>query len=162
MANLIKLSRSIKNISTYRVGLLQAKAYRILKQNTAKLLEPQDLSTLDWALIGILYDSKEGRRMSTLASLLGVEPPLITRMIMRLEKKEIVRQKKDYEDVRAKVVTITSEGQRIVKKTEKILRAGTKELFHGVSIKDLLYYIFVLEKIVENNEKIQENFVYKK
>ena len=154
MSNIISLAKSLHYTPTYRAGLLQAKAYRILKQNTSKILEPYDLSTLDWALIGILYDSKDGRRMSTLATLLGVEPPLISRMVGRLEKKGIMRQKKDGEDTRAKVVTLMAEGRKLVGRIEKVLRKEIKSLFVGASPKDILHYLYVLEKIVENEGKI--------
>lgn len=153
MANLFSLAKSLYYTPTYRAGLLQAKAYRILKQKTALILLPYDLSTLDWALLGILNDTKDGRRMITLATILGVEAPLITRMVTKLEKKKLVRQKKDHEDVRAKVVTFTNEGRNQVKKIETILRKNIKENFKGISKRDLLRYLYVLEKIVANDEK---------
>ena len=92
-----KLKRASYNRKTYRVGLLQAKAYRILKSRTTKILEPFDISTIEWAFLGLLYD-KASLRTKVAARELGVEAPFITALVSSLKKRSFV--------VEAKIQTI--------------------------------------------------------
>ena len=72
MMNIIqKIQTVAQNRKTYRVGLLQAKAYRVLKHHTAKALSEFNISHIEWAFLGLLYDAPKGMRSSALAKELG-------------------------------------------------------------------------------------------
>ncbi len=146
-----KFQAALKNRTTYRVGLLQAKAYRALKQSTSIALERFNISTVDWALLGMLYDHKIGKGQSEIADELGVERPFITILTKNLVKKGYVKIKESKEDSRVKFTQITSKGINFVEKIEKDLRSETRYILNGVSISDISTYIYVLEKIIENS-----------
>lgn len=150
MSLLQKVQTAARHNTTYQVGLLQTKAYRVLKQHTARVLSEFDISTIEWAFLGLLNDNPKGLRLNVLATELGVEAPFITQMSIRLKKTGYFEHREDPEDSRAKIIMMTKEGKEFVASAEKHLRAETKALFLGVSTSDLLTYISVLDTIIHN------------
>ncbi len=148
-----KIQSATHNRTTYRVGLLQAKAYRILKNHTGKGLEQHGLSTVQWAFLGLLHDNKSGMKPSVLAIELGVEAPFVTSLVAPLKKKGLVDSKRDEKDTRSKSIYLTTKGTTTVESIEKELRSFMKPLVDGSSIGELLSYVSVLETIIENAEK---------
>ena len=149
-----KIETLIHNRTTYRVGLLQAKAYRALKKRTGDVLSQYDISTVEWALLGLLFDHKDGMRSLALAHELGVEAPFITALFSKLEKQGYVEREKDQTDSRVKIICLTEEGRRFVEKTEASVRAHMKPLIAGAAVSDVLVYVSVLERITQNAEKL--------
>lgn len=148
-----KIKAAFNNRTTYRIGLLQAKAYRVLKQHTGKNLQHKNISTIQWAFLGLLNDFQDGVRANIAASELGVEAPFVTEMFRGLKEKKLVEAKPDPTDSRAKLLCLTEEGKKFVSLTEAELRSQMRFLVKGVSANDLTSYLTVLEKIVENYEQ---------
>jgi DNA-binding MarR family transcriptional regulator len=153
------ITETIKNVvtkqlglSTYKTGLLHAKSYRILKNKTSFFLEPFDMSTIDWALLGLLFEQKEGLRLITIAETLGVEAPFITAMVDELEEKGYVSREADTKDKRAKIIKLTLKGRTFVPKIESDLRIEMKGLLKGLSLPDILGYLKVMESIIANSK----------
>ena len=66
----------IKNLglTTYQIGLLVARTHRILKAHTDEILAPYDLTSVDWAIMGLVHDNNGvGIRLSNLAIELGMQ-----------------------------------------------------------------------------------------
>ncbi len=78
-------------LTTYNTGLLQTKAYRILKSHTTELLRPYGITTIEWAFLGVLKDHKQGLRAVTIAQIIGVEQPFVTVLSNHLKKKQLVQ-----------------------------------------------------------------------
>jgi len=152
---MLKLITNTESLSTYKTGLIQAKAYRSLKQVTSKALEPYHLSSLDWALLGLLFDSREGFKLVEIAELLGVESPFVTVLIDGLEAKGLVKRTVKAEDKRAKMITLTEKSIEMIPGIEKDLLAQTKVLLKGVGLNEVVSYIKVLSKIVENSNTLE-------
>jgi DNA-binding MarR family transcriptional regulator len=151
MSLLKKIQTVARNNTTYQVGLLQTKAYRVLKQHTAKVLAEFDVSTIEWAFLGLLHDAPQGMRLNVVAQELGVEAPFVTQMTTKLKKTGYFEHSEDPEDSRAKIIMLTKKGRDFVTMAEKHLRTETKVLFEGVSGSDLLTYITVLDTIIKNS-----------
>ena len=149
---LTKLRSASHNRTSYRVGLLQAKAYRILKQKTNLVLAPYGITATDWALLGLLSD-KQTLRMSHVAEELGVEPPFVSEMVKQLQKKHLITLVKDTTDTRVKGMSLTPEGVLFVSTTEPVVRASMRPLIGSASMRDILGYLSVLEHIVNNDSK---------
>ena len=144
-----KLNLAKQNRTTYRVGLLQAKAYRILKSRTTQLLKPLGISTTEWAFLGLLHD--HGSLRTKAAALeLGVEAPFVTSLVLSLKKRGLVSDAKESKDIRAKSLELTEEGVSFVETTEKVIREGMRPSIRGAHMNDLLGYLSVLETIVNN------------
>jgi MarR family transcriptional regulator for hemolysin len=153
MSILKKLTTAGENRTTYRVGLLQSKAYRIMKQHTDKKLVPFEMSSTHWAFLGLLYDAKKGMRPGEIAEELGVEAPFVTRLLNEFTKKGFVKKTSDAKDSRATLLALTEKGRTQVATIEKHLRAEISPLIKDVSMGDLLSYLEVLRQIIENGTK---------
>ncbi len=153
MSLINKIALAAKNQKSYRVGLLQTKAYRVLKQHTAQALEQYDISTVEWAFLGLLNDQREGLRMNIVAQELGVEAPFVTQMMHKLDKTKYLEYKQDPQDSRAKLIMLTDDGKQFVDSTEKHLRQALKPLLKDIGINGILTYLEVLQKIVDNSKK---------
>lgn len=140
----------LTGLSTYKIGLLQTKAYRILNQETARVLKPYDITPIDWALFGLLYESPNGIRLSHLASELGVEASFITEQSESLIKLKLIEITATQKDRRVKLMTLTEKAKKIIPKIEKELVANMLPLLKGNSMSDLKGYRHVLTNIVKN------------
>jgi len=144
------------DLTTYGMGLLQAKAHRILKQHTASVLKQFDISTTDWALLGLLFDQPDGLRFSKAAAVLGVEAPFVTELADGLAKKDLLTELKLEQDKRVKILMLTRKGRDFVPKVETVLRNETKYLFGDASPSDIQTYRKVLKIIVGNAQASDE------
>lgn len=140
-------------LTTYRLGLLQARAYRILKKSSSDHLVAVDISTLDWALLGLLYDEPKGYRLNKVAELLGVEAPFVTEMVKALKRKGYVEQITDAKDSRAKILKLSAKGKEFVPILDASLKKKLRFLLSGASPKDIYGYLKVLEIIIQNEKK---------
>lgn len=152
-----KLLQSLSHaagVSTYQIGLLQSKAYRVLNQETAKVLEPYKISPIDWAILGLIYDNqKTGLRFSGLAKELGVEAPFITERSIVLQKLGLITQTTDEKDKRVKYLSLTSKGNDLVPTVDKLLIKAMRPLLDKTTIADLRGYKHVLESIASKSTK---------
>ena len=153
MGYLEQFKSAARNRTTYRAGLLQAKAYRILKLRTNRELNRIEIgiSSIHWALLGLLHDESKGMRPREAAIELGVEAAFVTTLVADLKKKGFVESVADENDNRAKLLSITKKGKVFVTTTEPKLRAAMRLLVAGISINELTTYLVFLEKIVENS-----------
>ena len=149
------IKRLSSMLTTYNTGLVQTKAYRALKNRTDFLLKDHNISTVSWAFLGSLYEHTLGMRSTELAEVLGVEPPFVTQIYQSLHKQGFVEMKIVPEDRRAKLIILTVMGRKFVEVTEKYLRKEMRVLLKDLSIKEILTYIKVISKIVENEQKIR-------
>lgn len=145
-----KVSTARQNLKTYRVGLLQAKAYRNLKNKTALALKPYGLGTVDWAFLGVLYDTDRPMRFAEMADQLDVDAPFVTELIGKLLKEGYVKFERDTKDKRIKLVSLSSNGKMIVPKIEAVLRVKSKGWLQGLSVNEVLTYVSVLKKLSDN------------
>ncbi len=152
-----KIQNVVKNRKTYRAGLLQARVYRAFKGYTQDKLSTYNISTIEWALLGLLADNQDGMRHGVLAEALGVESPFITVLVARLKKLKLIDVKADEKDSRAKIFYLTSKGADFVPKVETFLRDEMRPLVTGIPKEDLVTYLSVLEKINENSKTITFN-----
>ncbi|MBA3788876.1 winged helix-turn-helix transcriptional regulator [Patescibacteria group bacterium] len=148
-----KVSAVLRNRNTYHLGLVQAKAYRMLKQQTTEALIHLDISTIEWAFLGLLYERPKAVRASVVAEDLGVEAPFVTLIIKKLKKRSLIELKEDAHDSRVKLLCLTSKGKQFVQSTEIHVREVMRPLVQGIDLSDLATYIAVLEQIIQNVQK---------
>jgi DNA-binding MarR family transcriptional regulator len=140
---------------TYKAGLIQAKAFRILKYRTNEVLKPYGINATDWGVLGLLIDEKKGIQLRVIAEEVGVKPPYITRSIATLSKLGYVVLKQSDVDARAQHAFITDTGKQFVQSTEKVVLRQLKETFGSISAGSLLGYIKTLDAIVTSNATLR-------
>lgn len=148
---LLQLKTAHANRRSYTLGLLQAQVYRLLKHQTKDILDPYRINTLEWSLLGLVYESKdEGVRAIALSGALLIDMPFVTLMVVKLEKRGFLKRSTDAEDKRAKRIIITTKGKSFVDAVETEVKIGIRPLLKGLSASELITYITVLTKFKNN------------
>jgi DNA-binding MarR family transcriptional regulator len=141
----------LSEFTTYQAGVLQARAYRNLREFMASELKQYGYTMMEWSLVGLVYDytAEGGARVSQLAKLLDVETSLVTNMLNVLEGKGLIERIVDEKDKRARRVISTRKSEADVKKIEKVLRKDMKTWMGVVSPRQLLGYVKTLQKLAQ-------------
>lgn len=139
------------DLTTYGIGLLQAKAFRILKQETNDALKKYNISSVDWALLGVLQEHKDGLRLSEIASILGVEAPFVTQTMDSLLTQGLIEKTSLSNDARVKILQLTHKGRQLVPEIEEHTRKEMRHLLHGATARDVLGYRKILKVIIDNS-----------
>lgn len=142
--------------STYQVGLLLARTHRILKVYTDTVLIPYDITSVDWALLGLLHDRvTEPMRLSDLATELGVEASFVTVRVNRLAKRDLLILSKNSDDKRVRLACITPAGSTLVNTIEPILRSASRSWLKNIGHLDIYSFVKVMRIIVRDADKNQ-------
>ena len=136
------------HIPAYQAALLQAKAHRKLRQEVSTLLSPFNLNLLEWALLGIVSADKQVR-ITSAASELGVEIPMITSLLNSLEEKKMIERRVDQQDKRKRTLTLTKLGTETLSCSQSHLKTELQHFFSQVSATDLQGYFKVLNAIIK-------------
>lgn len=144
------LSVLLKYRKSYRAGLLQAKAFRILKRETNAALAEYNLNATDWGILGLLSDNKDGLAFKDIAHEMGVKPPFITRSVRALAYQNLVTTTTDENDHRSKKAHITKEGTRYVNKIEKHVMDRVLKVLKPAGKRNVQGYVATLDAIVSN------------
>jgi len=81
----------------------------------------------------LLLERNGPRRSSEIAEVFGQSPRTVTEAIDALEREGLVRRDPDPEDRRAKLVSVTPEGQAAAAKTEPLRRQLIEQVFGRLS-----------------------------
>jgi DNA-binding MarR family transcriptional regulator len=138
------------NVPSYRSSILLTKAYRVLRSRAHACLDEYDLNPTEWSLIGTVYESKDGIRLSQVADTLGVKAPLVTLLVDKLVERDIMKRIQNQVDARAKLLVMTPAGKVLFKTVENSLNKALLPLLGELSDQDLLAYQKVLEVIIKN------------
>jgi MarR family transcriptional regulator for hemolysin len=147
------------NLPTYITGTAQTRAYALLRENVVGVLRQYDVTPTHWSMIGIILEARDGVRQSEIARAMNVKPPLITVMVRELENRGILQSVKNQFDSRAKLISVTPKGKKIVKAVEAALRKDLSRLLIGLTENDLLTYHKVLTTIITNGSHIKKTGV---
>lgn len=133
-------------IKTYKLGLLQAKSFRFLKNKGNNSLARHGIDTTSWAILGLICDKKEITK-TELAKELLFKKPFITGIIQDLEKKKLVHQEVDKKDTRSTKLSLTKIGQEFVDKVEMEMSLGYGMFLAIFPPKDFEAYLNFIEKV---------------
>lgn len=136
-------------LTAYGTGLLQGKAYSRLSDALDQTLLPFGVSIPEWKLLGQLHEHGK-MRLAELADRLGYDPPMVTKLAKKLEKKQLSKRVADRTDERAKVMSITPKGDQLVKKIEPEVKKTMRGVLKGITPDELRIYLKVLTAIVKN------------
>lgn len=142
----------VHTMHAYSTGLLQGKANSRLHASLTKALQPFHVSIPEWKLLGQLHEHGNVK-LSTLAELLSYDPPMVTKLVKQLKKKALVKREQDTIDERAKIITITIEGRRLIESAEPEVKKVMHVILQGISREELIVYLKVLTAIVNNTDE---------
>jgi len=138
--------QSLRRIPTYRAGVAQSSAYRLLKKFTEQSLKNHDITMMQWFIIGTVYDAQDnGVTITELSKIVDTNVPYITNTVNALVLKGIVRREQKEGDSRSRVVTIDSTFIPTLKAIEQDLRHKMRTvLYANIAPEELRVYVKVL------------------
>jgi DNA-binding MarR family transcriptional regulator len=142
-------------LPTYITGSVQTKAYAVLREEVYKILAKYDLVPSYWSMLGIILEARDGIRQADVAKAMNVKPPLITVMVRQMESRGIVQTVQNQFDARAKLLSITPEGKKLIKSADNDLNSHLDLLLNGLTETDLISYHKVLTTIIFNSEDLK-------
>lgn len=136
----------LSDVTTYQAGIVQANAYRILKQAVGGFLQPYSLSMMEWFALGTIYDTgRDGIRPTELAKTLQTTMPYTTTLLHTLEAKEWIERTESTTDNRVKLVRMASGTEPACRKIEADLREKMREhIYSRITREDFQTYVKTL------------------
>lgn len=135
----------------HQIALLHTKAYRILRQDIARLLNPFEVTMLEWVLLCSL-DLEKGIRLSHVASYIGVEAPLISQLINTLQGKGLVKLTQDQDDRRAKRLILTVNGHKLVLESNQQVGAELDHCLRALNADEMSVHLKALDAIIRHDD----------
>lgn len=133
-------------IKTYKLGLLQAKSFRFLKNKGNNSLSRHGIDTTSWAILGLIFDKKEITK-TELAKALLFKKPFITGIIQELHEKKLIHEEVDKADTRSTKLSLTPHGIEFVGHVEKEMSMGYGMFLAIFPEKDFEAYLNFIEKV---------------
>ena len=142
-------------ITTYQLGVVQSVSFRLLKKHINHCLAERGLTTMQWFIVGMLYDAgQQGMRITDLAQHVDTTLGYLTNTINLLESKGMVIRTGDARDSRAKLVSINPSYRPICEEIEAELhRKLQATLYVRITPEDLRTYIKVLYQFAKLDEQ---------
>ncbi len=139
----------LSDVTTYQSGVVQSTAMRKLNRFIADFLQAYELTTMEWFIIGTVYDSgSNGVSLTDLKNKLGTTMPFITNSVKALLNKGVLVKSLDAADARTKIVAIAPHYRSTCLEIETYLRAKMRELFYkNITPEELRTYVNVLYKM---------------
>lgn len=146
-----KLPFDIEKVTTYQSGVVQSRAWRTIKRLTDDWLKGYGITTAQWIVIGMVYDSgKKGIRITDLAKQTDTTLSFLTHTVNLLESKSILTRIEHVTDSRAKMVRVADSYMKTCKGIELELRDKLAEtLYSKISRDELAIYVKVLFRLGE-------------
>jgi DNA-binding MarR family transcriptional regulator len=140
---------TLGDIKTYQAGVIQSTAFRAINKITANLLKEYNLSTMQWFIVGTVYDAgAKGISISELARKIDTGISFLTNSINVLELKGMVIRKDHSKDSRVRLVQINPSFKEECVNIETRLRQKMRDtLYDRITPEDLKVYIKVLNQL---------------
>jgi len=144
---------NLSQITTYQAGIIEATCHRNTQKVIDELLKNYDLTTMQWLLIGAIFDNNGAPiNLTILAKRLNTGLSYITNMLNLLESKSIVERYTSSNDNRIKSIRIVPSYEETIANIERHLRAVLRNaIYSKVSPEDFKIYLKVMTIIGSNN-----------
>jgi len=148
-----KIDMNLGQITTYQAGIIEASCHRNTQKITDDLLRKYDLTTMQWLLIGTIYDNNgQAMTLTSLADKLNTGLPYITNVLNLLESKSIIERHSSSVDNRIKTIKIVPSYEATIVNIEKHLRAVLRNNFYAkVSPDEFKLYLKVMAILGSDN-----------
>ena len=139
---------NLADTTTYQAGVVQSAAFRSLKKFTDGCLREYGLTTMQWFILGTIYDSgDEGIRISDLSRSVDTNLPYITNTLNLLESQGAVERVESSKDGRSKRVRITYSYRPQCDIIEAALRQKMRSgIYSRIDPDQLRSYLYVLHQ----------------
>ena len=115
-----------------------------------KHLEPEDITAGQAKALFNIYRFNKNRP-SDIGKSLGVDNSAITRMLDRLEKKELIKRYPAPEDRRAQLIELTDKGNETIERAMPLAKDAIAELTHALTEEEKSQLKHCLRKILASS-----------
>lgn len=144
--NTTPINEDLSQLTTYKVGVLEATVHRNLRKFCESVLASHSISKMHWMLIGTVRDHNGvGIRLTDLAKELGTTISYITVSVNLLSSRGILSRVESASDSRSVLISICDDYMPICDEIEQELRESLRQVVYPyVSPADLGTYLKVL------------------
>jgi len=119
-----------------------------------KILKPHDLTLEQFQLLKNMSADK-GKTQSKLGGLTGKSPANITRLLDRLEAKQLMIRRSDPTDRRVSLVFLTARGDALIREMVGLFETFSERLIRNIDPRDQEITRQTLEKITANVREME-------
>ncbi|PKU22144.1 MarR family winged helix-turn-helix transcriptional regulator [Telmatospirillum siberiense] len=121
---------------------------RAISKDLNQRFEPEGLFSSEWSIISVLR--KRGpMTQASLAGYLNIEPPAISKTLLRLEEKGLIKRETG-SSRREKLVSLTALSAEKYRQWENIIAAHHADLLREIGTDDLEHFVSVLAALFKN------------
>jgi DNA-binding MarR family transcriptional regulator len=145
----VKLSRKLK------IGVLVHEASRLRRKAIDQLLKPLGITGTQWWVLTSV-SLRPGLSQARLADELNLGKVALGGLVDRLMKNGLIDRRPEAQDKRVNLIFLSEAGMNLVKDIKRISSGVQDDALDGISLDEIDTTIFVLERMMENLEKITE------
>lgn len=135
-----------------RIGHLMSILNRALRRRYDRQLKDFGLTPCQFEVLMILWE-EDGILLSELGRRVSRDGPTITGVIDRMEKKMLVRRKRDSCDRRVIRVVLTSKGRGMKDQLSMTKKQILEKITKNLSLREITYLENILMKMMKNMEE---------
>lgn len=129
----------------------------MLHKTGSRAVEPEGLTTQQWAVMGALSRAPEGLSIGALARYLMVSRQNLAGLISRMEREGHVASAPDGRDRRSRLVAMTEAGRRTWEVgAQARIQDYYGQALQGFSVSDQVHALHYLLKLLDNMQRIDE------
>jgi DNA-binding MarR family transcriptional regulator len=143
------------------VGSGLARIHRAVNNRLEKLLKPLGICRTDFAYLFFL-EAHPGSTQEEIREYVGLDKAIVTRIIKRLEARDLLKRKRCQHDKRAMNVFLTDNAKEILPRLHSILDEFDSAMMKGFSQEEINVLVPFLNRILDNlrgkyNEQSETN-----
>lgn len=135
------------------IELLLSRVLSKWRRTILKEFKKYDMTTEQWSLLNRLWE-QEGISQTKLAQMTSKDLPTITRILNKIENKELIVRKSDPNDRRASLIFLTEKGRLLEEKLNPIAKNISERALENISGEDIDKLKKVLNNIFMNLEEM--------
>lgn len=132
------------------IGFLLGNSNRIKERLLDQYLQPANITASQAKVLFHIY-RLSNMRQCDIGKKLGVDNSAVTRMIDRLEKKNLLQRLPSETDRREVLITLTEEGAELVSDVSELANAAIEELCSPLSTEETETLRTLLRKLIANH-----------
>src|SRR5687768_5965778 len=123
---------SLSDLTTYQSGVVQSAAHRNLRKFTDDCLKDHGLTTMQWFIVGTVYDAGDkGVRITELSRTIDTTLGFLTNSINLLESRGILERLDHASDSRSKMVVVSRSFRPKCQQIESDLRTKMRRSIYS-------------------------------
>lgn len=135
-----------------RTDHLMGKLHRSLRRNYDRQLKSFSLTPCQFEVLMTLWN-EDGIVLSELGRRVSRDGPTITGVVDRMEKKMLLKRKRNSSDRRVVKVHLTTKGKNMKQQLATTKKEIFERITHDLSLREINHLVTLLEKMMKNVER---------